>query len=236
LYAGLLLAALLGLYPAAYAQEVASGGKPELQHKLAALKQSIAKNQQALRQYTSTETTETILKGETRSKEQSECQSGPDGKVQKTPIGGNEPAPKNQRILKGKVIEKKKDEIEDYMEGVGSLVKRYVPPDGSNRQESFRSGKASIQRAGGGIVTLVFRDYAKPGHIVSLTFDPTAGKIQSYDAKTYFDAPEDAVNLKVVFDILPDGTNYVAQSQPDATAKQIQIRSPIQTTANSRDT
>ena len=85
-------------------------------------------------------------------------------------------------------------------------------------------------------MTLVFRDYAKPGHIVSLTFDPTAGKIQSYDAKTYFDAPEDAVNLKVVFDILPDGTNYVAQSQPDATAKQIQIRSPIQTTANSRDT
>ena len=75
------------------------------------------------------------------------------------------------------------------MERMGTLVKRYVPPDGSNIQESFQSGKASIQAAGGGIVTLVFRDYAKPGDAVSLIFDSGAGKIQSYDAKTHLDAP-----------------------------------------------
>ena len=123
LYAGLLSTALLGLHPAAYAQEVASGGETELQQKLAALKQSIAKNQQTPRQYTSTETTETIVKGGTKSKKQSECQYGPDGKVQKTPIGESEPAPKKQRGPKGSVIEKKKDEKKDYMERVGSLVR-----------------------------------------------------------------------------------------------------------------
>jgi hypothetical protein len=32
------------------------------------------------------------------------------------------------------------------------------------------------------------------------------------------------VTLKVMFNNLPDGTNYVAQSVLDATAKQIQIR------------
>ena len=71
---------------------------------------------------------------------------------------------------------------------------------------------------------LVFRDYAKPGDTVTLTFDTAVNKVRGYDANTYLDAPEDVVALKVVFDSLPDGTNYAAQSVLDATAKQIQIR------------
>jgi hypothetical protein len=115
----------------AYSQE--SGANPELQQKVADLKQSLAQNQQSLRQYTWTETMETIFKGETKSKKQSQCQYGPDGKVQKTEIGST-PPPKQARGLKGKVIEKKKDEMKDYMERVASLIKRYVPPEGSQMQ------------------------------------------------------------------------------------------------------
>jgi len=59
---------------------------------------------------------------------------------------------------------------------------------------------------------------------VSLKFDTAANKVQGYDVSTYLDAPDEVVTLKVVFDNLPDGTNYVAQSILDATAKQIQIR------------
>jgi hypothetical protein len=197
---------------------------PELQQKVTALKQAVAQNQQALKQYVWTETTQTVFKGETKSTKQSKCQYGPDGKVQKTAIGGEAPPAEKKRGLKGRVIEKKKDEMKDYMERVASLVKRYVPPDGSQIQESFQAGKASIQPSAGGIVTLVFRDYAKAGDTVSLAFDTASKKIQGYDVKTFLDAPEDAVTLKVVFDTLPDGTNHVAQSVLDATAKQIQIR------------
>jgi len=59
---------------------------------------------------------------------------------------------------------------------------------------------------------------------VKLTFDAGTKKIQGYDVKTYLDAPADIVTLKVVFQNLPDGTNFVAQTLLDATAKQIQIR------------
>lgn len=217
-----LAAAVVALARPSFSQE--AGANPELQQKVAALKQAVAQNQQALREYTWTETSETILKGETKSKKQSQCQYGPDGKVQKTAIGGNAPPPEKKRGLKGRVIEKKKDEMKDYMERVASLIKRYVPPEGSQMQESFQSGKAALQPAERGIVTLVFRDYAKPGDTVALRFDTTAKKIQGYDVKTYLDAPEEVVALKVVFDSLPDGTNHVAQSVLDATAKQIQIR------------
>jgi hypothetical protein len=200
-----------------------AGANPELQQKVAALKQAMAQNQQSLRQYTWTETTNTIFKGETKSTKVSQCQYGPDGKVQKTSLGGTPPAEK-KRGLKGRVIEKKTGEMKEYMERVASLVQRYVPPESSQMQESFQSGKAALEPVGGGVVTLVFRDYAKAGDTVSLTFDTAAKKIRGYDVKTFLDAPEDVVTLKVVFDDLPDGTNHVAQSVLDATAKQIQIR------------
>lgn len=71
---------------------------------------------------------------------------------------------------------------------------------------------------------LVFRDYAKPGDTVTVAFDTAAKKVRGYDVNSYLDAPDDVVTLKVVFNSLPDGTNYAAQSVLDATAMQIQIR------------
>jgi hypothetical protein len=200
-----------------------AGANPQLQEKVAALKQSVTQNQQALRRYTWTETQETIFKGETKSTTQSQCQYGPDGKVQKTSLGGSPPPPQ-QRGLKGRIIEKKKDEMQDYMERVASLIQRYVPPEASKMQESFQSGNAALQPSGEGIALLLFRDYAKPQDTVTLAFDTAAKKVRGYDVNSYLDAPEDVVTLKVVFDSLPDGTNYAAQSVLDATAKQIQIR------------
>jgi hypothetical protein len=59
----------------------------ELQQKLAAVKQAAAANQQQLRQYQWTETTQVTLKGDAKPSSQKLCQYGPDGQVQKTPIG-----------------------------------------------------------------------------------------------------------------------------------------------------
>jgi len=201
-----------------------AGANPELQQKVTDLKQSIGQNQQALRRYTWTETQEMIFKGETKSTKLSQCQYGPDGKVQKTALGPAQPPPEKKRGVKGKVIEKKKGEMQDYMERVALLIQRYVPPEASQMQDSFQAGKAALQPSAGGIVTLVFHDYAKPGDTLSLTFDSASKKIQAFDVNTYLDAPAEVVTLKVVFNNLPDGTNYAAQTVLDATAKQVQIR------------
>ena len=122
------------------------------------------------------------------------------------------------------IVGKKTGEMQDYMERVASLIKSYTPPDGSDMQSSLQSGKASIVPSGGGLVTITFHDYAKPGDTVALTFDTVTKKVRGYDVNTYLDEPADVVTLKVVFDSLPDGTNYVAQSVLNATAKQVQIR------------
>ncbi len=79
----------------------------QLQEKLAALKQIAAENKQRLHQYKWIETTQLTLKGDQKPPTQSSCMYGPDGQVQKTPIGPPPQEPSGGR-LKERIIEKKK--------------------------------------------------------------------------------------------------------------------------------
>jgi hypothetical protein len=184
----------------------------------------MAQNQARLKQYTWVESTEISLKGEVKKIEQKDCKYGSDGKVQKTPLGGT-PEQKQEggrrKGIKGRIVANKVEEMKEYMDRVGSLVHRYVPPDPQAMQAAFQSGKASIDKAAG---ALVFSDYAKPGDKVTLLFDPAAKKLKSFQVSTYLDDQNDAVSLVANFSNLPDGTNYLEQSILDAKAKQIRIK------------
>jgi hypothetical protein len=68
----------------------AGGGSAELKQKVAALKQSAAANQQKLHHYQWTEVQQITLKGDAKPEQQFLCQYGPDGRVQKTPLGQQE--------------------------------------------------------------------------------------------------------------------------------------------------
>src|SRR5262245_39275756 len=110
---------------------------PAGEDRAAAIKESMAKNQAALHQYTWIETTEISLKGEVKKKEQKQCYYGADGKVQKTPLPGEAPPQQKESgggrrrrgALKEAIVEKKVDELKGYMEKVAALVHEYVPPD-----------------------------------------------------------------------------------------------------------
>ena len=105
-------ALMLCVIPPAIAQS-GGGSGGELQQKLAAVKQSVAENQQKLHQYRWTETTQLTLKGNAKPPKTEMCQYGPDGKVQKTPEGAPQPPPSGGK-MKQRIIEKKKEEMQDY--------------------------------------------------------------------------------------------------------------------------
>ncbi len=211
----LLLAANLG-----WAQE---DSQEKLKTWLAAVKASMAQSQHSLRQYTWVESTEISLKGEVKSLKQNDCRYGPDGTVQKTPTTA--PAEeKKTRGLKGKIVAKKKEELSDYMERAGNLVKRYVPPDASRMQAALQAGKGNLQLGPENKVVLTFRDYAKPGDEFALTFDGPGKRIDGVKVRSYLDEPEDAVGLTLSFSNLHDGTNYLSESLLDAPAKNVQIK------------
>jgi hypothetical protein len=213
-------AALVGIISIAQAGGQAGG---ELQQKLAAVKQSVAENQQKLHQYQWTETTQLTLNGDAKPPSQSMCQYGPDGTVQKTPLTPPPPPPSGGR-MKQRIIEKKKGEMQDYMGQVKTLLAMYVPPDGQKMQQAFQAGKVSLNPApASGEASIVFKDYAQPGDQMTISFSTATKKISSLNVNTYMDNPKDVVTLTVQFASLPDGTNYVHQSVLDATAKKLQV-------------
>ena len=222
----LIAAVMLAAVVPAIAQ--AGGAGAELQQKLAAVKQSVAENQQNLHGYQWKETTQLALKGDPKPPSQSACQYGPDGKVQKTPLTAPPPPPSGGR-MKQKVIANKKEEMKDYMGDVKVLLAKYVPPNPQSMQQAFQSGKVSLSpNPSSGLTQMVFKDYALPGDQMTLSFDTAAKKISKINVNTYLDDPKDVVTLAVQFASLPDSTNYVQQTVLDATAKKLVV-----TTTNS---
>ena len=214
---------------------VAAAQAPE--DRSAAIKEALASNQAALRQYSWIETTTISLKGEVKKQEKKQCVYGADGKVQKTPLPG-QAAPQQQAKEKGggggrrggrlkeTIVENKVEDLKDYMEKAAALVHEYVPPDPQKIQAAMAAGKISTQPASGqGVSTLTITDYVKPGDKLILGFDPVAKKLRSYQVQSYVEKPkDDAVKLAVTFASLPDGTNYPQQTVLDVAAKKVNVK------------
>lgn len=199
---------------------------PSFAQDIAAIQQSMAQNAQKLHQYQWIETTQLTLNGDQKPPTQDSCQYGPDGQVQKTPIGPPPQQPSGGR-LKARIIEKKKGEMQEYMGHVKGVLAMYVPPDPQKMAQAKQAGNFSLNPVPGA-VNLIFTNYAQSGDRMTLTFDTTAKKVVSLNVNTYMGEAKDTVTLQVQMASLPDGTNYAQQTVLDATAKKLQV-----TTSNS---
>jgi hypothetical protein len=195
----------------------------DLQQKLAAAKQAAALNQKALRSYSWLEKTELSLKGEVKNTKVDMCKYGPDGKVQKTAVV--EPAPaEKKRGLKGKIVAKKTGEMKEELEAAVALVQQYVPPSPDLMQVVMNAGTASLSQAGPGFAALKFPGYVKKGDALTLTFESAVKTLHQIEVNTWLDEPENAVNLKVTMQALPDGLSYPGNIVFALPKRQIEVR------------
>ena len=208
--------------------QMGPGNNAEVQQKVMALKQAAAENKQKLHQYQWIETRQITLKGEAKPQQVFQCSYGPDGQVQKIPLGAQQQQKQGGR-LRQHVVEKKTEEMKDYMQQVQSLLALYVPPNPQLIQQAIQQRNVSINKqVGASSVDIVFKNYAKPGDQMTIAFDPSTHKMSTINVNTYMDEPKDVVTLAVQMGSLNDGTNYAQQTVLNATAKQIQV-----TTTNS---
>jgi hypothetical protein len=217
---------LIGLGVAAVAL-VAIAARPataqDLQQRLAAVKQSIAANQQALRSYTWLEKTELSLKGEVKATKVDSCRYGPDGKVQKTPVVQPPPAEK-KRGLRGKVIANKTEEMKEELQATVALIQQYVPPDPGQIQVVMNAGTASIGQAGPQLLAFNFPGYAKQGDALTVTFDKALTGLRQIDVKTWLEKPEEPAMLKVVMQSMPNGISFPGSIVLSIPASKIEVR------------
>src|SRR3984885_6928814 len=172
---------------------------PELQAKLAQIMLASAANKQALSHYNWQESVTTSIKGEVKKQQLFLVSVGPDGQQQKSEINA-QPAQASGGPLKRHIVAKKTAEFKDYGEQIADLAKKYTQPDPQRLQSAFQAGNVSLVPGGGeGIVTLVIKNYVKPGDSLTLVFNRQLKAIQSVKVASYLDNPADAVTIAAQF-------------------------------------
>ncbi len=151
-------------------------------------------NAQALRQYSWKSRTEIKLKGESKNVKLEQVRYDANGKLQKTPLAGPAPAApapaqggRGGRV-KAKVIENKKEEFGEMMQGLGQLVASYgqLPPDKlaafkatatKGRGEGAMAGTAQVQGL----------DVLQAGDSMTVWVDPASQMMRRVEIKTLYE-------------------------------------------------
>ncbi len=217
----------VGLWAPSAVGQPAADDASAVQKRLAELKSALAQSQQNLKSYEWIETTVVSLKGEEKSRSQQRCYYGEDGKLQKVPVAAT-PEPEKPRGIRGRIAEKKKEQLSDYMKQAVQQVRMYIPPDPALLQKSKDDGKVSIAILDPGKrVRLDFGDYLLPGDTFKIEIDlitnrPSAASISTFVVDTNKKG-KDPVSLDVRFGSLRDGTTYAEQVVLTAKAKDIRV-------------
>jgi hypothetical protein len=207
----------------AFASE-AIAQSPQTQQKIAEVKQASAANKQALARYTWQEQQVISLKGDVKKTVSYQVSVGPDGQQQKIELGSTAAPPPSGGRLKQRIVAKKTDEFQQYGQQVAALAKQYTQVDPQLLQQAYQQGNASIQLGGApGTVTLVIKNYIKPGDSMTMVFDEGQQTIQTLQVATYLTDPKDAVTIAVQFAKLPGGVNHVATAQINGVSKQMTV-------------
>src|SRR5215831_5424768 len=210
---------------------LAAAQNPELQQKIAEVKQAAAANKQALAQYTWVETVTISLKGEQKKQEHFQVRLGPDGKPQKQSL--DQPAPQQSADSGGRrggrvkehVVEKKTAEYKDYANSIKSLIEQYVPPDKDLIEQAKQKGNIALSPAAGGEgqYQLALSNYVKQGDKMAIVINKAQKAIVSISINSYLDDPKDAVTADVQFSAIPGGPGHVSAVTINGVSKQLTI-------------
>ena len=108
-------------------------------------------------------------RGRRSTRKQQRVYYGADGKLTKLPIGeppaagragGGGPAAAGR--LKEKIVENKKDDMQEYMEQAASLIQMYVPPTPAQIQQAKDAGNMALRPQPQGRCASSFQDFVQP--------------------------------------------------------------------------
>lgn len=193
------------------------------QDPVAEVKQALAENKQKLGRYQWIETTTISLKGEVKSRVQKQCFYGPDGRVHKQEVSSG-PQQETPGGLRGKVVKKKKGELQDYMERAAALITQYVPPEPDRIQAARDADMITVGPGPTGSIQVSIRNFVKDQDRFALDIVESTHLMQQVSINSYLaDDPRDVITMDVSFATLPDGVCHPAKTVLNAPAKNLQI-------------
>ncbi len=196
---------------------------PQMEEKLMAIKQNMAKNKQQLAQYTWTETETISLKGEVKDTKTYQVQMV-NGQQQKTEISDQKAQSGGGREgrFKQHVVAKKKEEFQEYGQAIGALAKQYTTPNPDRLMQAKQQGNLSLV-PGSGTISLVIKSFVKPNDQVTFTISDQTKAPVSVQINSYLNDPSDVVTISAQFAQLADGTNHVTSTTINGEQKHLTV-------------
>jgi hypothetical protein len=184
----------------------------------------------ALRQYEWKSRTETQVNDKTSDTSLFLVRYDPEGKQQKTRIGGEEATKGGGRpriTLPGKIIGARKqkkaaEEAKEFQENLQRALSAYenIPPDklrGFFENASFQPGKGELS----GTIRIQGNDIVQTGDTMTLWVDPRTRETRQSDIRTTLEGKP--MRIASLFAKLPDGVPYTKQTIVDIEAKKMRI-------------
>jgi hypothetical protein len=185
--------------------------------------QAQKQNATAQRQYTWMSRTELFLKGESKNEKVESVHYNNQGQLEKTVV---ESTPQQQDQgggrLKQHIIEKKKKEFQELMEGLGDLAQSYahLTPD----QMQALAQNASISQGQGdmqGTMRIQSTNVVVQGDTMTLWVDPQTFLFRQVQIDSIYD--KKPMNLSVEFQDLPNGPTVPARTTLDYPDKKVRV-------------
>ncbi len=195
----------------------------DLASEVGAVRKEAARNNLALLEYTWTEHTEVLVNGEVRSSTAATCRYNRNGELSKTPMSEGD-GKRDPNAVSKRHRERKKAEMQDYIERAVSLIHNYVPPKPDQLQYVLDNGRASIAQSQAGKSQIRFNGYFKDGDSIMFTYDPVTRLLLRADITSTLGEKKDPVTLEAIFETLPDGVNHVASTTLNAPKKKVQVK------------
>jgi hypothetical protein len=217
------LAWIIAISAGVFAIMPAMAQNQQMADKLMAIKTAQDANKAKLAQYTWTEVETISLKGEVKDTKTYQVQMV-NGKAQKTLVNDQKASSGGGREgrAKERIIEKKKEEFQEYGQSISALAKQYTTPNPEALMAAKQAGNISLV-PGSGTVSLVIKNYVKQGDSVTMTISEQTHSPQTIQVNSYLNDPKDAVTISAQFAKLPDGTNHVATTTINGVSKQLTV-------------
>jgi hypothetical protein len=185
----------------------------------------MAENTTKLKQYTYTQKTQVYLKGELRKTKLSQVHFDPTtGEKVVVPMDSSdaEQQPDEGRggRLRARIVEKKRDEMKEYVERLVGLMHQYLPPNPDRIKAAMPH--AQITPPADGSAKIALSDYLKPGDTETFSIGSESKRLDQIAIKSSLD--DDPVSFIVNFARLPDDTNYPSMTTIKSEAKGLEIR------------
>ncbi|HYI92443.1 MAG TPA: hypothetical protein VEX68_02775 [Bryobacteraceae bacterium] len=200
----------------------AQGVDPNLIQEVSAVRVEVLRSKANLRQYTWIAHTEVSVKGDVKSSSAYKCGYDQSGNLVRTLAVTGEGMEVASGVSK-KPKERRKAEMQDYIERAVTRIYQYIPPDPEQIDLLLKNGSASLGRSTGGASELRFKDYFERGDTVIFTYDSASKALLRASVASSLGSAKDPVTLEAVFERLPDGVNHVSTATLNATAKKVQV-------------